>query len=283
MSSVGRVIIFGGQGSATLLSRQTASTAAGDARSSPKAAIPLSRCHAAFLEEVQSIGDGRRAVFQDQTDFFLSPEDLLAPKSSYHNNGIVQSVTLCLYQLLRYLSVFERSSTSYRSALNSVLETAGFCSGMLPAVVVASSRMVQEFIDFSVEAFRLAFWIGYRSTLYCQKVPGMQWKDIPWSLVVTGLDRDQLSKELDGFREQVRSPQLGDEERTYLKNSRNIDGSTLPLSIPSIALVFLDQNLICSPSRPAALNCHQPPLDMSMHSIMAERSSRRSPRRYAGT
>lgn len=205
MNSSRSVILFGGQGSSTLFSQQAASAAIADARVSSQTAILLSRCHAAFLEALDSLGSAREEVIADGTDFFVSSEKILAPGESYRDNALIQGTTICLHQLLRYLSFIERSSREFESVSRSILETAGFCSGLLPAIVVASSRTVQEYVDYSVEAFRLAFWIGYRSTLYCQKMLGSRWKDFPWSLVLTGMSRGQVAEQLDAFHTQVRA------------------------------------------------------------------------------
>ncbi len=203
MSDIKRVILFGGQGSSSLFSSQGALAATNDVKSSVAAAILLSKCHAAFLEEVQGLGIARSEVFGDECDFFNSPEKLLAPDATYHDNPIIQGTTICLYQLLRYLANVRGSELEFKSAFQKILETAGFCSGILPAAVVASSRTVQEYVDFGVEAFRLAFWTGYRSTLYCQKILGRRWKELPWSLVVMGLNEDQMLAKVEDFHNQV--------------------------------------------------------------------------------
>lgn len=206
MTRIRRVILFGGQGSPSLFSQHTVSTATDDARSSPAAAILVSRCHAAFLEDVLSLGTARAQVFGDETDFFTSPEKLLAPGAVYHDNPIIQSTTICLYQLLRYISSLTQARLDIESASRQTLEIAGFCSGLLPATVVALSNSVEEYIDFGVKVFHVAFWTGYRVTLHGQKTAGHQWKDFPWSLVVTGLNKDQMQEELEKFRYQVRRP-----------------------------------------------------------------------------
>lgn len=203
MSEIRRVVLFGGQGSPTLFSPQAAATAIEDAQSSSTAAILLSKCHAAFLEEVYSLGSRRKQVFPDQIHTFHSVEKFLAPELAFRDNGIIQGTTICLYQLLSYISSLERRQKSVDSAFQETLETSGICSGLLPAIVVASSRTTEEFIELGVEAFRLAFWIGYRSSLYCQTIPGHHDKELPWLLVVVGLNEGQIIEELKNFNNQV--------------------------------------------------------------------------------
>ncbi|MCJ1432685.1 hypothetical protein MMC27_002042 [Xylographa pallens] len=200
MAGTKRVFLFGGQGSPALFSQQAASSAIEDARSSSTAAILLSRCHSAFLEEVQSLGSRKKQVFPDQIDALQSVDKFLVPEPGYRDNGIIQGTTICLYQLLSYIASLERRQASITSTHHEILETTGFCSGLLPAIVVASSRTAKEFVEIGVEAFRLAFWIGYRSTLYCQSILGGRYKELPWLLVVMGLDRDQVSDKLQKFQ-----------------------------------------------------------------------------------
>ncbi len=202
MDGVKNVVLFGGQGSPSLFSPHTASIASHDAQSSSAATILLSRCHAAFLEEVFNIGSAPTEIFGSEEDFFSRPAKLLAPDPVYHDNPIIQGTTICLYQLLRYISsVSSFPSVDLDSYLQQTCETAGFCSGILTASVVSSSKTIQQFIDFGVEAFRLAFWVGYRSSLYCQKVLGCRWKQLSWSLVVLGVDRKQMLAMLEEFRQ----------------------------------------------------------------------------------
>ena len=203
MSEIRRVVLFGGQGSPTLFSPQAASTAIEDAQSSLTAVVLLSKCHAAFLEEIHSLGSRRKQVFPNQIETFQSVDKFLAPEFPFRDNAIIQGTTICLYQLLSYISSLERRQKSVSSAFQETLETSGFCSGLLPAIVVASSPTVEQFIELGVEAFRLAFWIGYRSTLYCQSILGHHDKELPWLLVVMGLNKDQIAEKLENFDNQV--------------------------------------------------------------------------------
>ncbi len=203
MSNLTKIVLFGSQGSLSPFSSRCALTAAKDAKSSSAAAILLSKCHAAFLKDSQGLVEAGSEVSWNKYDIFTSPQQLLAPDAAYHQDPIIQGTTLCLHQLLRYLSHLEDTGSNVESSIHKIWETAGLCSGILPAAVVASSASVANFIEFGVGAFRLAFWASYRSALYCQKLLRSGWKDIPWSLVIIGLNKDQILAKLQGFHSQV--------------------------------------------------------------------------------
>lgn len=203
MNNPKKVILFGGQGSQHLFSQQNASTAASDAKSSAAAAILLSKCHAAFLEDLHAIGVTKSRAFGNHAKHFVTPESLLSPEPLFHDNPVLQGTTIALQQLLRYLSYATETPSSYESLWNDIQEAAGFCSGILPAAVVCASHSVEEYIEHAVEAFRLAMWTGFRSAVHCEQLLGRQWKDLPWSMVTYGLDKDEILARLEGFRKQV--------------------------------------------------------------------------------
>ena len=155
-----RVVLFGGQGSQSLFSPLSAKLTEQVTNSSAAAAILLSRCHAAFLEDISSLYTTVRKTSGIDPIHFHNSKDIITPREQYHTHGVIQATTICLYQLLHYLAEAERLNASFSSTFCRLLETTGFCSGMIPAIVVASSKTEEEFQRFGVEAFRLAFWIG---------------------------------------------------------------------------------------------------------------------------
>ncbi|KAI1275968.1 ketoacyl-synt-domain-containing protein [Xylaria sp. FL0933] len=64
----------------------------------------------------------------------------------------------------------------------------GVCTGMLPAVisVAASSQSREGFVKTIIEGFRLAFWIGARSSLWCRKASDTAWRETSCVLSVFG-------------------------------------------------------------------------------------------------
>ena len=201
-----RIVLFGGQGSSALFSPLAALTIQKDAEASVSGLILASKCHAAFLEELSSLdGETKRLLGVDIAHFYAL-KDFLVPSHDYHQHGLVQSTTLCLYQLLHYLAEIERSGASFGSSLDRILETTGFCAGLIPAVVVAASDTAEKFVRFGVEAFRLSFWIGCRATAASRRVLSNQLPEQSWSLVVLGLDREQVAERLREFDERVSFP-----------------------------------------------------------------------------
>lgn len=218
-----RVIIFGGQGSSNIFSSAAASTAEDDAKNSVAGTVLLSNCHAAFLKDSLSIDlDSRRKIGVDASNFH-ELKDFLAPSQNFHNNAIVQSTTICLYQLLHYLVEITRLDLDFDNSREQILETTGFSSGLLPATVVATSRTIEEYVAFGVEAFRLAFWIACRTKLHGQMFTNTHDQMESWSLVVLGLHLMELQARLTEFHEQVSIFVIYPGSQAYL--SRRTEGA----------------------------------------------------------
>ena len=209
MSNPEKVIVFGGQGSPHLFSSRNASTAVADSKSSTAAATLLSRCHAAFLHDLRLLASTKANIFGDTSRLFLTPETLLSPGPEFHDNPVVQGTTIALHQLLRFLSYTDEFASPYEDFWHQIGQVAGFCSGILPAAVVCASDSIEQFIEYATEAFRLSLWTVYRSALYCQRLLGRPQKNLPWSLVIYGLDKDEVCASIEDFRHQVSLPQPG--------------------------------------------------------------------------
>lgn len=172
-----RVVLFGGQGSPTILSAGTASKSAKAVKNSAAAATLLSRCHVAFLDELAML--------------MLTVQSCSGPQAWRY-----PSTTVLLHQLLHYLAEFEHSGAGFSASFDHVLEASGFCAGLLPAAVVASSRDCHEFVKNAVEAFRLAFWIGCRASIGSLVLCRNRSVQTPLSLAVSGLSLAELEKKL---------------------------------------------------------------------------------------
>ena len=203
MTSSHRVILFGGQGSSSLFSAATAHHIEDDVQRCAAGALLLSKCHAAFLEDCFSLDVESRKIIDINVADFHDRRAFLIPKQSLHANPIIQATTICLYQLLHYLVEVDRSGLNPKDLTDQILETTGICSGLLPATVVAASKNVESFILFGVAAFRLAFWIAFRSVRYGRVVVPKARMGKPWSLVVIGLSRSELEERLEKLEEQV--------------------------------------------------------------------------------
>jgi hypothetical protein len=195
------VPLFGGQGSRALFSEKAAGTAVKDAES-PAGKMLLAHIHQAFINEIDSLSDGEKATLGFSHSDFAAPENLLQIPDRLQNNPILHGTTLCLFQLLRYLGHVEATARGF----DAVLETAGFCFGVLPAAVVACSRNMLEYMQHSIEAFRLSFWIGVRCSDFAGRLMDHSeiTADHSWSLALVGWGKKDALERLSEFAEKVR-------------------------------------------------------------------------------
>lgn len=200
------IILFGGQGSSSLFSGAAIAATEESCRNSVPAAILVSKCHASFLEELRSLNSHEQQLIGIESSQFHTQHDFLSPPLEYHRNGLIQSTTICLYQLLRYLIKLEQPTLDDGFSAEQILETTGFSSGLIPAAVAASSVTSPEVVRFGTEAFRLAFWTACRTILEGQKQTEASEAHESWSLVVMGLSRAQVEERLDQFHRQVSMP-----------------------------------------------------------------------------
>ncbi|PUU82892.1 hypothetical protein B9Z19DRAFT_1119995 [Tuber borchii] len=192
--------VFSGQGSLSIFSPKARAVAAKDS-SSPTGSIFLDAVHHAFSEELSSLTAEERSKSGVNLSDFPTPKSLLEPRKKYQTNAIVQGTTLCLFQLLRYLSYVENTTDLiFENLPSKFLEVSGFCSGSLPAAVVASSRTVVDFLSNSVETFKLALWIGYRCELFRIAESVSEEKELlSWGLVIFGWTREVALDRIEAF------------------------------------------------------------------------------------
>ena len=201
-----RIFLFGGQGSTTTFLSGPATASEDAVKSSAEAATLLSRCHAVFLEDLCSIEKEAYEAISIEKGLFSDPHSLLCPSEHYRTNGIIQGVTLLIHQLLHYIAYVEKSGQHFGAVFEEIEEVTGLCSGMIPALVVASSQNVQEFIHHGVEAVRLVFWVGFHSVLRSSKESGGGFNDQHWLLKLSGVNHSDLEQQLDSYCTKVSSP-----------------------------------------------------------------------------
>lgn len=201
-----RVVLFGGQGSRSQSSSSTVSAIEDDITTSPSVSILLSKCHVAFLEEISSLDQGSTQSLGLDLPRFNTVSSLLPKEGEYSDHALIQATTLCLYQLLHYLAEVERRNATFDKLFDQISETTGFCAGLIPAAVVASSRNVEEYTTFAIEAFRLTFWIGYRAMMRSINLTEGQTGDETWSLVISGAKRSEVEDCLAEANARVRYP-----------------------------------------------------------------------------
>ncbi|KAM3077744.1 polyketide beta-ketoacyl-synthase [Clarireedia jacksonii] len=196
-----RVILFGGQGSTSVFSSATSSITEQDAKLYPACTILLSRYHAAFLEEMSSLDMKVIGLLGIDINLFRMPRDLLVPPVVLQKHGIIQATTIYVHQTLHYLAEVLGSGTNFTCFHSEIIEAAGFCSGMIPAAVVSASPELDDFIRLSIEGFRLAFWIAFRSVLYSMGFNQIDSRhtNASWSLVIIGLEQSEVENQLRCF------------------------------------------------------------------------------------
>ena len=185
-----RIIWFGGQGSDELYSTVTTDAALTHAHSSTVSALLLARCHEAFIQEIDDLGRTRfETLFGYPPPQYESPEQMLVVDPTHHKNAILQDTAFVLQQLLRYLSFHSVEPTAESLSEQPPSECSGFCTGLLSAAVIACASDPSDLVRFGVEAFRLAFWIGYRSAEATRKL--LEPEDIHRPcLLITKLSKD---------------------------------------------------------------------------------------------
>lgn len=199
-----QVVIFGGHGSYALFAGIASERARKDVHSSAACSILLSRCHAAFLEDCLRLGPGPGQTISEEIRRILQNRDnFLTPPVTVQSNAIVQAVTICLYQLLRYLAEADGPEPRLAPDGNHILESIGVCSGLLPSAVVATSQSISGLIEHGVAAFRLAFYIAHRSVLHGHDYELPDDKHRSWTLIVTGMSELEADKKVERFRAQV--------------------------------------------------------------------------------
>jgi malonyl CoA-acyl carrier protein transacylase len=200
------VLLFAGQGSRTIFSSASSETLLHKAKHHRTVSLVLERCYEAFANDLSILTSNERSILtEEEVKSLTTPEDLIKPSTALVENPVIQAVTFYLHQILEYI-VYTVSEED-KEEPDTLSEADGFCSGILPALVVAAAPTIEfpQFLRYTVGAFRLAFWIAIRSALFSQTIAGTTWRDLPWSLVVAGLDKEELEAALTESRSHVRS------------------------------------------------------------------------------
>ena len=205
--------VFAGQGTAGVNDSQTRQQALLDC-ASPSGSTLLAACHEAFHDELSAIPASDIAGVDVDSGDFLTKESLLAlPNPRYINNPAISGPTLFIIQSLRYLAFVEKfalntnSLTPFRDVLKPNSENGlgvlGFSSGILPACVAGTSLTVISYISKSVEAYRLAIWIGIRTQLFRRRTLDAASINLdttlPWSIVFRGMTKTMAEESITNF------------------------------------------------------------------------------------
>ncbi|KAJ3497537.1 hypothetical protein NLG97_g1826 [Lecanicillium saksenae] len=148
--------VFSGLGSGSVFSEDNLRRAEENALS-PECAVVIQSCHRTFREQISdAISLQILSKKSIDLDDFNEPETLIRPISKYHQNVVIQHTSLYLHHILAYITTSRELGTP--------IGAAGFCTGLLPAVVAATSQSsIIALISQSHNFFQLALWIGIRS------------------------------------------------------------------------------------------------------------------------
>ena len=216
-SNILNVPVFAGQGSPAANSHKTRSQALLDAASSPSCSFLSASCHEAFHCELSSLSTAElNLVGVDLTDFSSRDSLLSDLPDCYSNNAVISGTMILLVRALRYLAFVESTCASngppvpFNDHLKGNAEHGigilGFSSGILAACVVGTSVSTLHYISRSVEAYRLAIWIGVRTQQYRKEIltclPSSA-HSLPWSIFVLGLSREAAEQSIADFKTDV--------------------------------------------------------------------------------
>ncbi|KUI69012.1 Conidial yellow pigment biosynthesis polyketide synthase [Cytospora mali] len=198
------VLLFGAQGAssdaaaARLLDEIRKS---GDAETKQLVDDFLQGCFEAFHSELDKLADREKCVLEHSVWAKMDKaETLVTCPPGCQSNAVVECVTFYVHQMLDLLAYMCQASRDGEVAM---AQAAGICSGIIPAVLVASfpSWPSTHFVDYAIDAFRVAFWIGVRSSLArWKRMQGNAWDmNNAWALSIRGCVPDQLQDLVDDY------------------------------------------------------------------------------------
>ena len=209
ISSSPPIVLFGGQGSPNIYSAASTRSAQQDAEKSFYGALLLSKWHAAFLEALKSLDPASLQLLEVHPPVFTRQSDLFQPPERLHKNPLIESITICLFQLLHYLTELEHGCLSKHDDREPpLLEATGICSGLIPAAVAATSKELSDVVSHGLQALRLAFWIGVRIGLRSREHDSDSCKQSSWCLVITGVNKSVVENALAAFVKEVENRQF---------------------------------------------------------------------------
>jgi len=192
------IILFAGQGSSLSFDDN------GILSTSKAAARFIETCHESLLAEFRSLDPTERLALEEIIGLFPSPSSLIKPAVEDH--PVIQGISLYVHQILSFFQY----ARDPRAALSKISESAGFCSGILPAVIVSLCPDPEsaDFLQSAVAGFRLAFWTGFRVSVFCRSLAGDNARKFPWSLTIQGLSVSELEEVLTAYNQSVSYSQL---------------------------------------------------------------------------
>lgn len=209
MSTCIQVPVYAGQGTSLADSQQACRKALACIKE-PAGALLLTSCFDAFLVELASLDKAEIEGANIDVSSFDRPQSLLdLADDEVLSNPIMSGARLFLQQTLTYLSAYANStasSLSWAKRTNNVV--LGFSSGILSALVAATSSSTIEYLSSAVGVFRVAFWLGFRANSARSRMlegAGLSKDDArPWALVFVGWSKEDALTHVSEYNTQVR-------------------------------------------------------------------------------
>ncbi|KAF8962959.1 polyketide beta-ketoacyl-synthase [Flammula alnicola] len=275
--------VFGGQGMSSFDPGNRCNELSHFA-ASPSRTVLLDACHAAFHAELASLSpEGLRNVDICASDFKDKDSILYPTNQQYLDNPAFSGPILLLIQSLRYLAYVEETFDSVqsqgpcmnvlRSNIDHGVGILGFSSGILSACIVATSSSVPSFILHSVEAYRLALWIGIRSQIYRGRLLNLPYRGHdprPWGLMVLGISKDDAQKAVGCFNEALGMNLIN---VTAVTSDDCVTTSGHPDYLAAFAATLPDGVITCETKINALYHCAQQ-LDVVRNEVLADVVSR---------
>ncbi|KAK0669809.1 putative polyketide synthase [Cercophora samala] len=173
-------------------------------------------------EDQSSIGDA-----QDISDLLQDSKTFLTPPPALQSHPIFETTTLFIRQVLELILYQTRSDGS-----DQPVETAGVCTGVLPAALAASypSYLSPQFIRAAAQSYRLAFWVGMRVSQFCRRAAADTWRDLPWALSVFGLPVDRVEQILTQYIAEMNTAPTPRISAVFAADNISLSGSGPSLS-----------------------------------------------------
>lgn len=198
------VLLFAGQGSKHHLSDRDSFNKLEKHLGQKKHLLKLflEQCQEAFRSEYDSLNPEEQEILGEDVHCFEDPELFLLPPKSFQSNPVIQSIALYVRQILELITY-----GSYDGIRPRVVEVTGVCTGVIPAALAAANPSYDsnEFLDSCIHGFRLVFWVGLRSAVFCRGMLGEHATDSAWVLCTFGWPSSEVEAALSKFQSQRQS------------------------------------------------------------------------------
>ncbi|TDL16946.1 ketoacyl-synt-domain-containing protein, partial [Rickenella mellea] len=191
-----------------------------------------------FLHEARNTLTRLQALAPDDEHVLSHLKDMLSASIPTSDprlllNPIIAIPNLYVLQVLRYMIAIENDENLLVDP--DVLGIVGYSSGILPALLVATSESRSELLSNALQLLTAAFWLGYHCQIYRQNglsdIPAYD-PDVeePWSIVLFDHSQEEATELVDGFNHNSRGQTL---YITAVTDTSSVSVSGLPSALQS--------------------------------------------------